>query len=355
MMITAIVAAVLIQARPVRIPDEPTCAKCAITMRVISTLESPADAVADRPWSISIDNDGRYWMLLEQETPAVYEPSGKFLRSVGRKGQGPGEYQMPQHVLFAGDSIAIVDPSNSRITILDRSLAVRRSIVTSFQIINPIVMAWPTIVGAGMAGRLDPNSAPFHRVTLSGVDARDRPFGLPTPFTEPAQSFGNAHWFTPSAGGRVWAARREGYNLSEWNADGTLARALERRPSWFPSKTPSRLGNPTTPPDAVIAGIERDPDGLLWVFLHSPAPTWKEGWPVMRPGQREVSGRSIQYEKIYRTTIEVIDPRAGRVVARQEFDRYLMNSLPGHRGAFFSRGIDDAAKTTVVEFALTGR
>jgi hypothetical protein len=355
-MITLLGAAVLIQAaQPVRIPDEPSCARCAITMKVIRTLDSPADAPVDRPWSVSIDNAGRYWMFLEQELPAVYDAAGDFVRSLGRKGGGPGEYQFPQHILFAGDSAAIFDYANARVTIVDGSLTPRRSVTIKFQVINPVVVAWPTIVSGGGAMGRGAVGPPFHRLSLRGAEAEDRAFGSPSPFTEPATPYGSTHLFAPSADGRVWAALREGYNLSEWNADGSLARAIERRPSWFPSKTGSRMGNPSTPPDAVIAGIELDGDGLLWVFLRTPAATWKEGWPAMGPGQREVLGRSFLYEKMYKTMIEVIDPRARRVVARQEFDRYLMNAIPGHRGAFFARGVDDVAKTTVVEFALTGR
>jgi hypothetical protein len=355
-MVTLLSAAVLIQAaQPVRIPDEPSCAKCTITMKVINTLDSPLDARNDRPWSVSIDNAGRYWMFLEQELPAVYDPTGKFLRSLGRKGKGPGEYEFPQHVVFAADSAAIFDPGNARVTIVDGSLAMRRSVVTKFQLINPTVVAWPTIVAGAGAMRPGAVGPPCHRLSLRGIDAEGTAFGLPSPFTEPTTPFGATHVFAPSTEGRVWIGLREGYNLSEWNADGSLARAIERRPSWFPSKTASRMGNPSTPPDPVVAGIERDSEGLIWVFIRTPAPTWKEGWPAMRPGQREVLGRSIQYEKMYKTMIEVIDPRARRVVARQEFDRHLMNSISGRRGAFFARGVDDLAKTTVVEFVLTGR
>ena len=63
---------------------------------------------------------------------AVFDSAGRFLRSIGRKGAGPGEFMGTLHVLAGpADSLAIYDGGNLRWTILTPALTVGRTLPTS--------------------------------------------------------------------------------------------------------------------------------------------------------------------------------------------------------------------------------
>ncbi|MDQ8165246.1 MAG: hypothetical protein P3A28_05750 [Gemmatimonadota bacterium] len=340
-----------------RIPDAVSCARCTITSKALTTMRPPDDVVADRPQLVSTDHAGRYWMFFEQELPAVYDPTGTFLKSVGRKGSGPGEYQFPWPMARAGDSVVIFDAPNARATVVDSTLTPRRFIAIPWQVTHAVVVAWPTsVVASALTDQRAAAPEPLQLLSLAGAEARvTRAFGSRVAPPGGFPMFSAQHKAALSVGGRVWTAWTQGYDFAEWTSDGTLVRAFQRRPSWFLSEKPSGLGSPTRPPDSFLMGIERDANGLLWVFLRTPKETWKEGWPAMRPGQMEVSSRAIDYGKLYATTIEIIDPDAGRVVARQVIDRLIISAMPGRRVAFFSRDADELGRIDVMEFTLSGR
>jgi hypothetical protein len=45
----------------------------------------------------------------------VFDATGEFLRRIGRSGAGPGEYADPYSIAWLGDTLALLDPGNSRI------------------------------------------------------------------------------------------------------------------------------------------------------------------------------------------------------------------------------------------------
>jgi hypothetical protein len=120
----------------------------------------------------------------------------------------------------------------------------------------------------------------------------------------------------PSASG-IWTASLEQYRIEHWSPQGQLQRVLERTPAWPPRATEG-LGTPTIEPPNSIQAITEDSAGRLWVFISVAAPTWREGWPANIRGEMSMS--SIALEKMLRTLVEVIDPVAGRVVARRQLN-----------------------------------
>src|SRR5690606_16148584 len=56
-------------------------------------------------------------------TVRVYDERGTFVRSVGRAGEGPGEYGwLTQIMPYTADSIVVMDNENSRVNVLDPQL-----------------------------------------------------------------------------------------------------------------------------------------------------------------------------------------------------------------------------------------
>jgi hypothetical protein len=357
MMIMMLGVAVLIQAaQPVRIPDEPSCATCTITSRMIAKLEQPAD---DYGWPLRVrmDDKGRYWMIRELAPPVVFDAAGGGGKALGPKGKGPDEYAWAADVFFAGDSTIVIDEGNARAVVLGPSLKTARSVSKSEQLMHSVVIRWPTLVLA--------NGSPYSR----SADPLMKLVSYAGDRIAIAKSFGpihsgglNAmprcamHTFSVPATGTLWAAPTDcGYEFSEYRVDGTSVRRLERRPDWFPEGGRGSIGSPSRAPEPRLSAISRDDRGLLWLYIQIPRPAWKEGWPQASSGQREIRSRDIQLEKMYDMRIEVIDPAIGKVVARQSFPGYVLDVLRSGRVAFRERGVDGDEITVVREFTLTGR
>jgi len=78
------------------------------------------DAVFSRPVSISHDRDSIYVVDAEENEIRVFSKTGTFMRALGRKGQGPGEFDSPADLDISGDKIYVTDRFNKRVQILDR-------------------------------------------------------------------------------------------------------------------------------------------------------------------------------------------------------------------------------------------
>lgn len=67
------------------------------------------------PASLAIDADNNFYVLdIHPQQPflRVFDPSGRFLRQIGRLGSGPGEYRAPISFGLLGDTVWIVDRVN---------------------------------------------------------------------------------------------------------------------------------------------------------------------------------------------------------------------------------------------------
>ena len=71
---------------------------------------------------VDADSSGNIYVLDQGDcTIKMYDPEGVFVKRIGRKGQGPAEFERPSH-LHVGDEgeIVVVDPYNRKFELLDR-------------------------------------------------------------------------------------------------------------------------------------------------------------------------------------------------------------------------------------------
>ncbi len=87
---------------------------------VIGSLEGPPEDNLSRVGDATVLPDGRI-ALLNSDAAEVQLRSadGAHLRTLGRRGGGPGEYQIPRWLQVVGDTLAVYDPfqSNGRLTL----------------------------------------------------------------------------------------------------------------------------------------------------------------------------------------------------------------------------------------------
>lgn len=81
----------------------------------------PEEYLLNRPFELKIDDQGYFYILDWSDCHIlVYDDSGKYVRTIGRKGQGPGEFLAPAFFDFLRDGRLFVnDGRNQRISIFD--------------------------------------------------------------------------------------------------------------------------------------------------------------------------------------------------------------------------------------------
>lgn len=67
------------------------------------------------PIELALADDGSVIVFEESGRVQVYDPSGRFVRAMGRSGSGPGEFQAGMLAL-RGDTLLVADPLNQRVS-----------------------------------------------------------------------------------------------------------------------------------------------------------------------------------------------------------------------------------------------
>jgi hypothetical protein len=345
------------QVTTVVVPDAPSCAKCTIVTKPVVTLgavDGPG-SLSTQPSSVRVDARGRYWLTQDDELPMVFDASGKFVQAIGRKGESPGEFLGASSTLPLKDSVLVFDGATSRATLVGADLRPGRTISVPRRLWPGTIVTWPSlaVMSNGARDRHVPAS-PLVRVTflptevqVLGFFASER-LGLDVMLPQASMQV-----IAEARSGRVWTADGSyRYRLSQWTVAGTLERSLERKPDWFANPAFGSARSAAAPQTRAIA---EDASGLLWVFVNVARPEWRDGMPKAGPGTHEVSMRQISFDKMYRTNIEVIDPRTARIVARREMEDFVIAALPNGRAAVYSVDEQGTPRVSIVQVALIGR
>lgn len=81
--------------------------------------ERPDDAILARPVALAFDEKAVLVADAQDCAIKVFTKDGSFVRSIGRKGAGPGEFSFPSGVCISGGRIFVADKFNFRVQILD--------------------------------------------------------------------------------------------------------------------------------------------------------------------------------------------------------------------------------------------
>lgn len=108
----------------------------------IGTLDGTGPDMFGQLTDFEVDRYGRFWLFEGQaQEIRVFDAEGQFIRTVGRQGEGPGEFSQVIGMAWGPDeNLWIVDPANNRLSVVDTTGVFVESHPTIGGI---VVMPWP--------------------------------------------------------------------------------------------------------------------------------------------------------------------------------------------------------------------
>lgn len=80
----------------------------------------PENTIFENPFGLAVDQHGKVYVSdYAANHIKVFDAQGKFLRTLGKEGQGPGDLSWPSQIKIVKERILVREVRNSRISILD--------------------------------------------------------------------------------------------------------------------------------------------------------------------------------------------------------------------------------------------
>jgi hypothetical protein len=196
---------------------------------------------------IDIDADGFVYLLDSQIAEVkIYTKDGEFVRSIGRQGEGPGEFRLPNALFFTDDgNVAVVQTVPGKIVVLSKEGAP----LGDRPLPQPEDGGFQMLQGGSAAGgntvlfmnrdKYGQEEGWARSSFLVSVDAKGKElaryaskthgidFAAPVMEDAPFDTF-ERRW-TVAPDGKVYACPSyENYEVDVWNPDGSLDRVITR-------------------------------------------------------------------------------------------------------------------------------
>ena len=308
------------------VPDVPACPTCSLTVSAVVELgdrEGPGIvAQLNAPYAqarVVRSDDGDYYVPAHLGDGRLlrFSPDGVFQEAIGRRGEGPGEYDLPMLMGGSADDLTILDPSAARLTTIRGGEVATTSLPF-------IVHTWAVLrdgrhVYNGLSSWREGVGHPLHvddlasrRVTSSFGDDGAR---ADRSRRDPSRHLRRA--LAAAADGNIWGARTNRYRIDKWSPDGNRIARIERDAPWFRPWVDWPGMDNEVRPMPVIVGVGDWGDGLLMVVVRLADADWQPIQPIARedlPGYEPIP--ATREDDLYDTVIEVLDTRSGTVLAR---------------------------------------
>ncbi|MCC7003041.1 MAG: hypothetical protein IT357_12865 [Gemmatimonadaceae bacterium] len=290
----------------------------------------------------------------EDQAPRFFDARGRYVRTVGRFGAGPREFQFVRAGFVQGDSVYLVDVVNARLSVVRPTSGVVREVRLDPPINAPYASAFGggIALSGGIAGA-DGRSAALQRYGRDG-----KRIGSMGTADQLVSRFGFIRWQQPhpARDGGLWSVAGFGaYVIHRWDADGRPLRNYVGHSSWFTAGEGDRAPSPHEKPSTELQDVWEDANGLLWVIALIEDPNWAR---ALGP-ERIIEGRSaseiLRRDRYYDTMIEVIDTKTWRVISRQRFDlpaTYVLDDAT--IGVYDSWSDDDIPRVRTFTLTLRG-
>ena len=317
-----------------KISSTPSCRTCRIELTRLAVLDQSGDgALAEMPNRAILDARGRIYLTSHADPiPPVFDTTGRFLRRLGPRGGGPGEFREVDHLAATSSGLVALDAD--RLVRLDADLRAVSSVrpgAIFHGIDDMLPLADGRLLISGITSMQDPLTERLHLLDSAGT--------VVSSMVRPAQTGprGRLNFLLASSTepATFWSAQRSRYLLELRALDGRVVRALELTPSWFePERSP---GNPGPLPR--VRALRAHASGALWTGLWTRSADWQRHEVKPQPG-REMRASDIDWDGLYDSVIEVVDPAAGTLLASRRIPQLLLGFLDDQRALLYSNQSD---------------
>ncbi len=351
----------------------PACEQCELRLNPVGAFGSIQDSVllGDTPVMVERDSRGRFYAAVRMSglhQVILYEPDGRIVRTVGRAGQGPGEFRTPPASLHvdAGDSLWVVDFAGF-VNVFDSAGASVRAVGLNpaFPPAQLVQVNEAGILVSGQVQALDLRSHPLHLFDHGGDHLRSfGPLGLPAAARASSgreEAVPPQAWFQlvgRSKSGGLWVAVVTNYRLERIDDKGEVTRIVAVRgpESWntrlhlsmqesLHDDTPLVL----MPRPLRLGGIHELGDDLLLVVFNAPALDWEEA--ELRPHDRFPDDRLATEvdQNLVDARVDVIHLPTGAVLARTRLPTVAYATADG---TVYTTTVDDLGVIRIEAFEV---
>lgn len=326
----AVVPALLLTLVHAAAAQEPTSTSGILPIEVDTVATIGADGAGpalSRLTGLAMDGEGRFYAAptYEPGTAAVYDRDGRYLRSFGRRGPGPGEYtsRMLRVRVAPDDTVHVLD--GARHTVLEPGGGAFVRLTTL-----PFLPKQTSFTSDGrlVAGSIQPGSeGTVYILSRAGTVERTLAFDRESG----SSNLGEVGPLSNIEAGTLWAGSAERYRMELWSTDGQLLRSIERDAPWFPPQAPrpNRYGARDT---RLLALLQADT--LLWTLVAIPDPRADGASPIGRPLEE------VDLDDYQDSVVEAIDVTSGEVVGRIRLDASVSGFLGRSPVVFTKRETD---------------
>ena len=299
-----------------------TCRNCITVERVVALGDTAGPGYIN--WSVyaAMDDSGNYWVGQQQEgVVKVWDAEGRFLRQIGRRGDGPMEFHRPAPVRTDSEGrMHIVDLDTGRETVVnaDFSYSSDRSIYPGYaHLAVPLGEEGRYLLSMGTP-RAGLVAMPLHIVDGPDVlHSFGRMAGLDAPGNAPRV-------LAVDRQQRIYSARPGDYLIQVWNESGR--RILGLRGPRLNEREPSREPwSPDNPPRNRIYAMQVDDRQRLWVIGSARKDDWRD-----RMEHRVLPNGRVAYvpvdddsRAIFEMRIDLIDLASGSLLATRRHHALL--------------------------------
>ncbi len=314
----------------VTIPATPQCEACPIdVVRSVDLGTASGSGIIEKQASRAVrDKQGRFLLIGTYSTSIkVFDRYGKYLRTAGRKGSGPGEFEgISKVVPLAKDTILAFDQVLARAVCLDGDFNVLRTIKLPLDPELQVLVDSDWIHVALPLATPESAGQPIHVLDRDGHFQRS--IGSGTGVFRPDIPWLNRRVIALADSGRIWSAHMNQYRIDLLDSGtGALIRAYTRNASWFPPRlAPVKPGKTeSAEPQPLIVNSSQDRVGNLWVMLWIADPTWRRALsPDTPPGDHPTVR---DFDTYYDTVLDILDPKSGQLIASQRVDQALTHFI----------------------------
>lgn len=316
------------------VSSEQACESCRVDIVKDVTLGSEDDSLVADVWNNVVRTESGDYVAANLIGPRadhlrLYSSDGEFVRRIGRRGRGPGEFGSILHMtLGRADSIFVFEPG--RVSVMSPAANFVRTInIPITNMAQAIVTPENEFLVSAQYRTRELAGLPVHRLSSSGQHLAS--FGAEPPAFDLERPSLSVRRIARAQDGSLWLVRPDRYEIEHWTADGRRLRVLTRTVDWFPPREVEMYGEGERP-TPFIRDIRVGPEGNLWVLAIREDPDWRRSSEMAGYEQPASPARDA---KLFDSVVEVIDPASASLVASLQ--------LPYRAGRFVNAAREDGS------------